>query len=104
MEWFEPWWSTECMDNQFHETFVRQLALEISPGHEMFELPIRLIGRGLGDDALFEILDGSGRVAVVHLTWSKPRERLPRPITVFYTGMENWIETCMLPEHQEWAN
>ncbi|WP_146002127.1 hypothetical protein [Cupriavidus pauculus] len=104
MEWLEPWWSTENMDNQFHETFARQLALEVPPGHELFELPARLIGRGLGDDALFEILDGSGRVAVVHLTWSKSRERLPWPITVFYTDMENWIETCMLPEHQEWAN
>jgi hypothetical protein len=66
MEWLDPWWSTEGHSPEFHETFRKQLELEA-----------KLIARDNGDDALFQILDGSGRVAVVHLTWAKSQERLP---------------------------
>ena len=68
MEWLDPWWLTAEQGAHFHDTFLRQLRLEISPRHELFGVSARLIGRGNGDDALFEFLDGSARVAVVHLT------------------------------------
>ncbi|MCX4165708.1 MULTISPECIES: hypothetical protein [Paraburkholderia] len=104
MEWLEPWWSTQNMDESFHANFARQLGLEISPGHEMFGVRGQLIGRGQGDDALFELLDGSGRVAVVHLTWASSKQQPPWPITTIYANMGEWVEQCMLPEHEEWKN
>lgn len=104
MEWFDPWWSTERMDEKFHRAFREQLELEISPDHCMFGLPVKIIARGDGDDALFEILDGSGRVADVHLTWSKSSERLPWPSTTIYASLSEWIEDIMIPQHKEWAN
>src|SRR5689334_17305269 len=69
MEWLEPWSSTEGEEAAYLRTFADQLARETSRGHELHGKKVRLIGRGNGDDALFEILDGTGRVAEVHLVW-----------------------------------
>lgn len=102
MEWLDPWWSTEDKDQNFHDGFARQLQLEVGPDHALFGLPVRLIGRGNGDDALFDILDGTGRVAVVHLTWAKRTEPLPWPLTTFYSNLHEWVEKCMQPEHEDW--
>ena len=104
MEWLEPWWSTEDHDQHFHEIFQRQLAREVPPGHCMHGLPAKLIARGNGDDALFQILDGSDRVANVHLTWSKGQERLPWPQTSIYKNLQDWTEKVMLPEHKDWSD
>jgi len=51
MEWLDPWWSTEAQEKAFYETFRKQLELEVPPGHVLFGLPVKLIGRGDGDDA-----------------------------------------------------
>lgn len=88
MEWLEPWWSPEEHGEKFYETFKNQLAREVPPGHCMFQLPLRLLARGNGDDSLSEILDGSGRVTEVHLTFSKSQERLPWPITTIYSNLQ----------------
>lgn len=104
MEWLEPWWFPENRAEEFNETFTKQLEREVPPGHCMYGLPVRLIARGSGDDSLFAILDGSGRVADVHLTWSKRRERLPWPVTSIFQSLEDWIEKVMLPEHKEWTS
>lgn len=104
MEWLEPWWPTEAQSPEFHETFARQLALELSPGHVLYGVPVKLIGRHDGsDDALFEFLDGSGRVAVVHLTWARGAERPPWPMTAIYGSLAAWAEQRMRPEHEAWA-
>lgn len=104
IKWLEPWWSTEEMDADFHETFCKQLKLEVSPGHPLHNLPIELIGRGNGDDVLFGIADGSGRVTVVHLTWKKGREKPPFPISQVFKNIDAFVEERMLPEHREWMS
>ena len=101
MEWLDPWWSTDDEDADFHDTFVRQLDVEVPPGHPMYGLPTKLMARGEGDDALFGILDGSGRVAVVHLTWTKGQERLPWPVTEIYQSIGAFVSERMIPEHRE---
>lgn len=103
MEWLEPWSSTESMDARFHDGFVKQLQVEVASGHELHGLPVRLIARGNGDDTLFEILDGSGRVAVVHLTWSKKPEKLPWPRTRIFANLQTFEQERMIPEHNEWS-
>ncbi|WP_029913258.1 hypothetical protein [Pelobacter seleniigenes] len=104
MEWLEPWCSVMQMGEQIAQSWQRQLQIEVLPGHSLFGKPVKLLARGNGDDALFEILDGSGRVANVHLTWSKSQERLPWPRTDIYSGLQDWGERVMVPEHQEWVN
>ncbi len=60
----------------------------------MFGLPSQFIGRGQGDDALFEILDGTGRAAVVHLTWVRTQKRPPWPITIFIRAFMNGLRSA----------
>jgi len=69
----------------------------------MYGLPVKLIARGNGDDALFEILDGTGRVADVHLTWSREAERFPWPITTIYRSFKEWVNTGMIRDHKDWS-
>lgn len=103
MEWLDPWWSTENHTVQFHESFRKQLEREVPPGHGMYQVPATVIARGNGDDALFQILDGSNRVADVHLTWAGGRAKLPWPITTIYCNLDEWVERVMKQEHREWA-
>lgn len=102
MKWLDPWWSTANQDQSFHDTLLRQLRLEVQAGHVIFGLPARIIGRGNGDDALFEILDGTGRVAVVHLVWSKGPQVPPWPSTTIFASLQAFVDDCMRPEHAEW--
>ena len=99
-EFIDPWWSTDEQDAFFHQTFLNQLKIEVGPDHVMYGLPVRMIGRdGGSDDTLFEILDGSGRLALVHLTWKKGQEPLPWPLTAFFPNFEAFKMTYMVPEN-----
>jgi hypothetical protein len=104
MEWLEPWCSAAQMGEQVAQGWQRQLQIEVPPGHVLYGVPVKLLARGNGDDALFELMDGSGRVANVHLTWSKSQERLPWPGTDIHSSLQDWGETVMVPEHQEWVS
>ncbi len=104
MEWLDPWWSTECMDAKFHDTFAGELQLEVAPGHELFGLPTRVIGRRSDCDyALFELLDGTGRVAYVHLTWIQKQDKPPFPASAIFPSLESWAENVMIPQHREYS-
>ncbi len=104
MEWLEPWCSAAQMGEQVAQGWQRQLQIEVPPGHVLYGVPVKLLARGNGDDALFELMDGSGRVANVHLTWSKSQERLPWPETDIHSSLQDWVEKVMIPEHQEWVS
>jgi hypothetical protein len=97
MEWLYPWWPTAEKGREFAATFERVLAREVGPGHPLYGVPAEAIGKHDGwDDVLFRLLDGSSRVAVVHLTWTRSLpERPPWPITQLYSSLEEWAETGM---------
>ena len=102
-EFLEPWWSTDEQDAHFRQTFLAQLTTEVGPGHVMYGLPVRMVGRdGGSDDTLFEILDGSGRFALVHLTWAKGQERLPWPSTAIYPTFDAFAAEVMIPNNQDY--
>jgi hypothetical protein len=102
-EFLEPWWSTDGLDAHFHETFLNQLKTEVGPEHVMFGLPVQMIGRhGGSDDTLFEILDGTGRFALVHLTWDKSEERPPWPGTEIFPNFNAFAEDVMIPQHGDY--
>ncbi|MCV2366416.1 hypothetical protein LNV23_23550 [Paucibacter sp. DJ1R-11] len=103
MEWLEPWTSTEGAESAYLRAFAEQLERETSIGHELHRVSVLLIGRGNGDDALFEILDGSKRVAEVHLVW-QGRQIPPWPASTIYENLEEWRVKRMLPEHKEWVD
>jgi hypothetical protein len=102
MEWLEPWWSISECDDAFHRTFEAQLRLEICPDDPIFGIPAKVIGRGNGDDALFQLLDGSGRVAFVHLKWGTGRELGKfRTQSIVYENLDVFVKHVMQPEHAD---
>ena len=104
MEWLDPWWSTAEQTENFHETFEAQLRLELCEDDPAFGVPAKVIGRGNGDDALFQLLDGSGRVAFVHLQWGKLPGRIDdkfRTRSRVYGSVEEFRQQHMIPEHKE---
>jgi hypothetical protein len=81
----------------------QELRRELSVGHPLYGLPVRTVGRRQDcDDVLFTVEDGTGRVAVVHLTWThSPPEKPPWPDTALYPSIENWIAEGMQSDHDE---
>lgn len=73
--------------------FEAELARELKPGHPLFGIPVSAIGRRFDqDEFLFALLDGTGRVAEVHLTLAGERERPPWPSTVLFDGFDAWAD------------
>lgn len=92
MQWPEPWFAVDEMGPDFGVTFEQVLRREVGPGHLLYGVPVQAISKsGANDDVLFRLLDGSGRVADVHLTWTGSfPERPPWPHTVLYDSIEVW--------------
>jgi hypothetical protein len=90
MDWPEPWWA---IDETTAAAFEAELQRELSPGHALYGLPMRALGQGWnGDDVLFSITDGSGRVATAHLTWRRSAEPPPWPDSAIYDNFAAWAQ------------
>lgn len=93
MEWPEPWGLID--DAATAASFEAELGRELVPGHTLFGLPLRAIGRRCdGDDVLFAVEDGSGRVAAVHLTWRRGAESPPWPESGLHESRAAWAENA----------
>lgn len=103
IEWLEPWFPTDEWTDSQRNAFVRQLQLEVDEGHPLFRVPVQVIARhGGSDDTLFELLDNTGRFAMVHLTWSKSKEAMPWPITTVYASLQDFALTQMCEDNEEY--
>jgi len=96
-EFLKPWENIATSDGLAE----KELAREAPKGHTLYGTPVRAIGYREYDDYLFELFDGTGRVAVVHLTWAKERDPI-WPFTYVYDGIEHWKTECMEKDHEEW--
>jgi len=102
VEWLEPWWQVEAERPDLAAAYEREMRAELGSGHPLFGVPVAAIGKHDGsDDVLFRTLDGSGQVAVVHLTWSRHPEPPPWPATTFFAGLEAFARLRMRPDHDE---
>jgi hypothetical protein len=83
--------------------FEAELSRELAPTHPLFGLKVRALGRrGDTDDVLFELLDGTGRVAVVHLTWRGRVEEDSRwPNTIVYASLQDWFDRRLRAEDED---
>jgi hypothetical protein len=102
--WLEPWHS--IADKPFRAANLkRELEREVASGHPLFGVPAEPIGyRSDCDDIAFRLLDGSDRIAVVHLTYSSNWPAASYPRTKIYDTMERWIGECMQPDHEVYAD
>src|SRR5262245_9089263 len=92
-----PWYPIENLPG-----LAEELRRQAAPGHKLFGVPVRAIARRQNnDDVLFQIEDGSGRVAVVHLTWKGKVETDPTwPFTGIYDSLESWVATGMIDDEE----
>jgi hypothetical protein len=102
VDWLVPWYSIQDDPAQI-AAMEQQLRRELGPGHHLYGLPVQAVGRRQGcDDVLFTLVDGTSRVAVVHLTWTRnPPERPPWPETSLYSTFSEWVTDCMRPDHED---
>src|SRR4051794_36537368 len=91
MEGLKPWEACAAEDA---EALERELLAEVGRGHVLCEMPVRAAGRRVDcDDGLFELLDGSGRVVVVHLPYARRPEVAPDyPWTEVLAGWEAFAQ------------
>jgi hypothetical protein len=103
MEWLIPWrpFSNGTPD----DGLVQELRNELCSEHVLYGIPVVPVGgRQDCDDVLFRLLDGSERLAVVHLTYSQHPE--PNPIwpeTRIFDNWEHFERDEMIPEHKNWT-
>jgi hypothetical protein len=104
MEWLVPWHPVADDPAQV-AGMERELRRELSAGHPLFKLPVRTLARRQDcDDVLFAVEDGTGRVAVVHLTWSHtPPERPPCPVTTLFPSLAAWAAEGMRADAEEFG-
>jgi hypothetical protein len=102
MEWLVPWHPVTDDPGQV-AAMKQELQRELAPAHPPFGLPMRTLGRRqASDDVLFAVEDGTGQVAVVHLTWThSPPELPPYPQTVLYSNLAAWAADGMRPDAEE---
>jgi len=77
------------------DALMSELHRELAPGHALFGVPLNAIARRLdSDDVLVSLNDGSGRVALVHLTWrGKPETDVGFPRTAIYSSIAAFEST-----------
>jgi hypothetical protein len=89
MTWPEGWESFESSDTE--DGLVSEFRREAHPDHILANVALRTVGTHHADNVLFELLDGSGRFAAVHLTYSKGRDTDPRwPDTRVYDDWQKF--------------
>jgi hypothetical protein len=97
--WPEPWAPIERPDKR--EALQAELHSELSASHPLFGLSVVALARRYDqDDVLFELSDG--RVAEVHLTWSRKPERDPAwPRTTIFSSAAVWAERKARPLQED---
>jgi hypothetical protein len=94
IEWLEPWYPVgDCS----RDALESELGRELVAGHPLYGLPVVALGRRNDqDDVLFRLDDETGRLAVVHLTWTHQSRIAPHwPHTTVYESLEDWKGQCM---------
>ena len=101
ISWLAPWQSVETSN----DALEAELKREVAQGHPLFGIRVTAIGqRRDDDDVLFQLNDGSARVAVVHLSWrTRPEEDSQWPHTVLYETVHDWIERGMKADNAEFT-
>lgn len=103
MTWLVPWHPIE--DGSPDDGSARELYSELGTRHPLFGVKVRVVGvRQDCDDYLFELLDGTGRLAVVHLTFAQHPEPDPRwPRTEFFVDWSHFERDRMQRDAAEFG-
>lgn len=80
-----------------------ELARELPVGHVLQGRSVTAVAARIDrDDVTFEIDDGSGILALVHMTGQ--RETSPKwPTTKLFESWERWVREVYIPSHDEYT-
>lgn len=81
-------WEYLDADGAAREAIEAELSCELSPGHEVFGLPIEVVARRFAQDDVLVVTRGRVGVACVHLTWRGDSEPAPWPMTSWFDSAE----------------
>jgi len=91
----EDWVAVDARSN---DSLVAELHRELSPDHVLFGRRLRAIARrGSRDDVVFESMEGTQTVFVVHLTW-KPEANPSWPFTTRFEDFSQFIREWPVEE------
>ncbi len=101
IDWLFPWHPGSKATPA--DGLAKELYSELCPDHVLYGIPVVQIGfRQDCDDALFRLLDGTDRLAVVHLTFSRHPEPDPKwPETRIYDDAAQFVREEMIPAVKE---
>jgi hypothetical protein len=101
VNWLTPWIQTGADAVGLED----ELRRELGPDHPMYGISVTAIARRIDtDDVLFELTGVPFPYAEVHLTWSGRREPAQWTGVEFFSGLKDWIDRVMVPNHQEHEN
>ncbi len=103
MNWLIPW--RPLPDRTPDDPVVHELRRELCSEHVLYDISVRPIAQRQDcDDVLFELLDGSERLAMVHLTYAGHPEPNPDwPETRLFGSWEAFSREEMLPANVAWG-
>lgn len=88
MECIEPW---HLIDIDKQDLFNIELSKEVYPSHILYNSKLNAIAKNSSnDDVLYAFVDGTFRVADVHLSWKQKVEVFPYPISIIYCSFAKW--------------
>jgi hypothetical protein len=95
----QPW--GELTSSQA-EAFLREIRTELSTGHSLHGVNLKVIARSVqADEVLFQLDDG--RVCQVHLTWRGSAEQPPWPGHRIFSTLEDWVREVMVPDNEDYG-
>jgi hypothetical protein len=97
-EWLEPWYGVE--DEGQRMLLEIELEKELSKGHPLWKSSRRVVAKRSDQDDVL-VTTENGRVAEVHLTWSRKKEAGQWPSTVVFESIGEWRRQRMFPLHEE---
>ena len=102
-DWPVPW--CPIKGGSAADGLSRELYDELSSRHVLYGIKVNPVAfRQDCDDVLFELLDGSGRFAVVHLTYAQHPEPDPRwPETDVDSDWSHFEQERMRSDAADWS-
>jgi hypothetical protein len=86
-----PW---EPLPSDQAAAVLAEIERELTPGHTLHGIVLHAIAHSCrADEVLFQLKDG--RVAEVHLTWSRQREKPPWPTHRSYASLHEWQQAMI---------
>jgi hypothetical protein len=97
MNYLDPWFAVNDL------RLADELRRELPPGHILAGVAVAARARRQDrDDVLFSVLDGSGRLAQVHLTY-QPESDPCWPLTALFSTEAEWAAS-MAADHDDYQS